>query len=310
MPVTTRSQAKLLELSTEFLEHTSLSSRPVQNCCSPSSSSSEHLDSSFTLHSSDSFVSVPVHRDGNFVSNGDHFEILEFQTYSVPLMATSSLHNFENSQYHPMESDFEQSSPATMASSNKSSSSPTMDSSNNLEIIQMLSAISSQMTSNYQALQDNMVKNDLRLSANFQNVAQEMDMFKQQVRAELDIFRNSLPSAQGSSSSNSNNVSLFVPSSPKNSSTLLPSTPQVTSAAGQNTSSPQEFQNQMMKMMTDTLSKLSIAVVDGKSADTKSDWLKFSGDLKTIKAWYFAILAQLSLSPWQELYDPGTNESF
>jgi hypothetical protein len=134
-----------------------------------------------------------------------------------------------------------------------------------------------------------------------------MDMFKQQVCAELDMFRNSLPSAQGSSSSNLNNVSLSVPSLPKNSSTLLPSTPQVNSAVDQNTSSPQDFQNQMMKMMTDTLSKLSIAVVDGKLADTKSDWLKFSGDPKTFKAWYCAILAQLSLSPWQELYDSGTN---
>jgi hypothetical protein len=161
------------------------------------------------------------------------------------------------------------------------------------------------MTSNYQALQDNMVKNDLRLTANFQTVVQEMDMFKQQVHAEQDMFQNSLPSAQGSSSSNSNNVSLSVPSLPTNSSTLLPSTPQVNSAADQNTSSPQ---NQMMKMMTDTLSKLSIAVVDGKLADTKSDWPKFSGDPKTFKAWYCAILAQLSLSPWQELHDSGTND--
>jgi hypothetical protein len=64
----------------------------------------------------------------------------------------------------------------------------------------------------------------------------------------------------------------------------------------------------MMKMMTDMLSKLSTVVVEGKSIDTKTDWPKFSGDPKTFKAWYFAILAQLSLSPWQELYDPSTND--
>jgi hypothetical protein len=64
----------------------------------------------------------------------------------------------------------------------------------------------------------------------------------------------------------------------------------------------------MMQLMTDTLSKLSTVVVDGKSVDTKSDWPKFSGDSKTFKAWYFAILTQLSLSPWQELYDPSTND--
>jgi hypothetical protein len=53
----------------------------------------------------------------------------------------------------------------------------------------------------------------------------------------------------------------------------------------------------MMQLMTDTLSKLSTVVVDGKSMDTKSNWPKFSGDSKIFKAWYFAILAQLSLSP-------------
>jgi hypothetical protein len=63
-----------------------------------------------------------------------------------------------------------------------------MNSSNNFEIIQMLSVISSQMTSNYQALQENIVKNDQRFSANIQNIVQEMDMFKQQVRAEIDTL--------------------------------------------------------------------------------------------------------------------------
>jgi hypothetical protein len=52
----------------------------------------------------------------------------------------------------------------------------------------------------------------------------------------------------------------------------------------------------MMQMMTDTLSKLSTVVVDSKSVYAKSDWPKFSGDPKTFKAWYLAILAQLSLS--------------
>jgi hypothetical protein len=63
-----------------------------------------------------------------------------------------------------------------------------MNSSNNVEIITMLSNISSQMTSNYQALQENIVKNDQRLSTNIQTIAQEMDLFKQQVRAELDTL--------------------------------------------------------------------------------------------------------------------------
>jgi hypothetical protein len=139
-------------------------------------------------------------------------------------------------------------------------------------------------------------------------VIQEMDTFKQQVREEIDMLQNNLSPALGSSGSNSNNVTLSVPSSPQAQSNSLPSTFLVNSTAGSNLSSPQDFQTQMMQMMTDTLSKLSTVVVEGKSTYTKMDWPKFSGDPKTFKAWYFAILAQLSISPWQELYDSSTND--
>jgi hypothetical protein len=141
-----------------------------------------------------------------------------------------------------MESDFNHSSFAEMVSSNTSSSPPDMNSSNNWEILQMLSTISSQMSSNYQALQDNIVKNDLCLTANFQNVIQEMDTFKQQVREEIDMLRNNLPPVLGFSSSNSNNVTLSVPSSPQAQSNSLPPTLLVNSMAGFNLSSPQDFQ--------------------------------------------------------------------
>jgi hypothetical protein len=87
-----------------------------------------------------------------------------------------------------MESDFNHSSFVEMASSNTSSSPPDMNSSNNWEILQMLSTISSQMSSNYQALQDNIIKNELRLTTVFQNVIQEMDTFKQQVCEEIDML--------------------------------------------------------------------------------------------------------------------------
>jgi hypothetical protein len=56
-----------------------------------------------------------------------------------------------------------------MVSSNNSSSPSEMNSSNNVEIIKMLLIISSQMTSNYQALKENIVKNDQCLSTNIQN---------------------------------------------------------------------------------------------------------------------------------------------
>lgn len=40
-----------------------------------------------------------------------------------------------------------------------------------------------------------------------------------------------------------------------------------------------------------------------KSNDVKSDWPKFAGDPKQFRSWYLAIIAQISLPPWQELYD-------
>jgi hypothetical protein len=51
-----------------------------------------------------------------------------------------------------------------------------------------------------------------------------------------------------------------------------------------------------------SISKLSSALSE-KSHDTKSDWPKFNGDIKKFRPWYLAIIAQLSLPLWQELYD-------
>jgi hypothetical protein len=59
-------------------------------------------------------------------------------------------------------------------------------------------------------------------------------------------------------------------------------------------------------MMTESFAKLSTALTD-KSQETKTDWPKFSGDIKKFKAWYLSIVAQLSLPPWSEFYDASTN---
>jgi hypothetical protein len=184
MPVTTRSQAKILGISPNSSENMSMSPvRLAWNHPSISSSTVEHLDSLLTLPPSDFVDLVKHHHNNNSISNGIHSEISKFQTlkYLTPPRVPSSIHNFETSH-------FKQYSVAEMASSNNSSSPSEMNSSNNVEIITMLSNISSQMTSNYQALQENTVKNDQRLSTNIQTIAQEMDLFKQQVRAELDTL--------------------------------------------------------------------------------------------------------------------------
>jgi hypothetical protein len=59
-------------------------------------------------------------------------------------------------------------------------------------------------------------------------------------------------------------------------------------------SSSSDVQTKMMMMLTETFSKLSMVFVD-KTSDTKSDWPKFSGDPKNFRAWYLAIVAQVSL---------------
>jgi hypothetical protein len=72
-------------------------------------------------------------------------------------------------------------------------------------------------------------------------------------------------------------------------------------------SSSTDAQTQMMMMLTESFTKLSTVLVD-KTSDRKSDWPKFSGDYKKFLAWYLAIMAQLSLSPRQELYDSMVND--
>ncbi len=67
-----------------------------------------------------------------------------------------------------------------------------------------------------------------------------------------------------------------------------------------------DLQSQMMQMLTDSFSKLS-TVLSEKKEDTKSEWPKFSGELKKFRPWHLTILTQISLPPWKELYDPVRN---
>jgi hypothetical protein len=72
--------------------------------------------------------------------------------------------------------------------------------------------------------------------------------------------------------------------------------------------SPVDSNQQVMLMLAESFSKLSSIVLQDKSNETKYDWPKFSGETKTFKAWYLAILAQLSLPQWQDVYEPSTKD--
>jgi flagellar biosynthesis/type III secretory pathway chaperone len=77
----------------------------------------------------------------------------------------------------------------------------------------------------------------------------------------------------------------------------------------------------MLSVLNDTFSKLSSvisdtttilqdtkqALNDSKLSDSKMDWIKFAGDHKKFRSWFLAIMAQLSIAQWRELYDPDTN---
>jgi hypothetical protein len=68
--------------------------------------------------------------------------------------------------------------------------------------------------------------------------------------------------------------------------------------------------SQLSTVISDTSSVLKdakIAMTESKSADAKSEWMKFSGDSKKFNSWYLAVMAQLSIAPWLELYDTTTN---
>jgi len=88
---------------------------------------------------------------------------------------------------------------------------------------------------------------------------------------------------------------------------VITSTPNSNFGNGMSTT---DVQSQMMLMLTESFAKLS-NVLGEKTQDSKtevkSEWPKFSGDVKKFKSWYLLIVAQLSIPPWQELYDPETN---
>ncbi|MFN9980666.1 MAG: hypothetical protein ACK53Y_12150, partial [bacterium] len=152
-----------------------------------------------------------------------------------------------------------------------------------------------------------------KLSSDFTHVVQAQSNFKQEVREELDELCY-LISIQNQSSSqpivpqDSNNVTTPPVVSTTSSIPVVVSSPSVPSLGStSNCASGQEIQNQMMMMLTESFSKLTSVLVD-KNTESKSEWPKFSGDSKKFRAWYMAIMAQLSLPPWKELYDISTND--
>ncbi len=280
MPVTTRSMRRRHQLQLSYPESNIVHSS-VSNLASDDFSDSvpdlndQHLSSS----SSSDESSTLLLDDEDFKIEISNFQISCGE--STPEVV-SSPHNLEIPSIVNMESDCADEKPVIHHDPSLS----TQD-----MIVKTLEAISSQMLCNYQHLQDQLTKtaNDI------QRLTQENETFRSEIRRELEnvLPCSSLPAAT---------TVVPVPSVP-----TLTSNPDMQSSVVSSTSPPGDFQTQMLLMLNETFSKLSTALTDNKSADTKSEWPKFSGDPKKFRTWYLAIMTQLSVAPWSSLYDPVSN---
>jgi hypothetical protein len=213
----------------------------------------------------------------NFETLAD-FENFDFETLETSINTPTQTvdHNFENSQFVAMSSG----STDDMKPSVKAEDDP----SSQENILQLLHLISNQMLSNYQDLQNQIAQSEMKFSAELAKVTQANDTFRQEIRSELSQGTSSMSvSTSATTQANSTNV---IP----NTSTTSISVP-VSSPSSQ--ISNQDFQTQMMTLLTMIFSKLT-TVIDSKSSDTKSEWPKFGGDMKKFKNWQLAILALLN----------------
>ena len=208
-------------------------------------------------------------------SSSLHSGISNFQNFKIA--GPSSLlyvSQPDSNHFFEMEADCKEEPQVTSTSS-----------SSNDEILKILTAISSQMVVGQQDLQNQLLSSNQSLQAELQKVRDENEKFKQEMRAE---FQNSSP---------------VVPTT----TTVVDSTTSVSAPLSVSSSnSSMDFQSQMLAVLNETFSKLS-SVIGDKSSETKSDWMKFSGDPKKFRSWYQAIMAQLSIAPWTPLYNSDTN---
>jgi hypothetical protein len=175
-----------------------------------------------------------------------------------------------------------------------------------MDINQLFASLSEPMS-----IQTNQIQE--KNSTDFNQVVQAHTTFKQEVRDELDELRylisrqsqitlpDTAPSVVPATSANVSHQVHTSALSP------VPVTSSIVSGVTSTVMTGQDFQVQMMQLLTESLSELSSALAD-KSTESKSDWPKFGGDSKKFRAWYMAIMAQLSLPPWQELYNTSTND--
>jgi len=100
-------------------------------------------------------------------------------------------------------------------------------------------------------------------------------------------------------------VSSSSSTSPALMSEVSPTVP--TLGKNQSVSTTNDVHSQMMLMMAKLFSKLSTVLAETKH-ESKAEWPKFSGETKKSRDWYLSIMTQVSLPPWNSLYDATTND--
>jgi hypothetical protein len=156
-----------------------------------------------------------------------------------------------------------------------------------------------------------------KLLQNIQAVVTDHEDFKAEVRSEIESLRLLLGQSASVNQSNlpfgqSSLSNVVPPTNPTSSPTIQspsicysPAIPNST-VSGLNPST--DPHGNLMVMMTEAFSKLTTAFTETKSSETKSKWPKFDGTKTKFRSWYLTILSQVSVSPWNDLYDTTTND--
>jgi len=140
-----------------------------------------------------------------------------------------------------------------------------------VDLTQILTTLSHQITNQNQAIQDHILQNDIK----FHQVVQDNEDFKCDIRTELDSIRQMITNRWTALNHTPNSTSLFENLSPSlirptQSMVFVPVTQGPSTAGNSNlfpmpsNSSGNDFQNPMMMMLTELFSKLSSALWDKK----------------------------------------------
>jgi hypothetical protein len=136
------------------------------------------------------------------------------------------------------------------------------------------------------------------------------------VREEINELRRLLQAQQMQSSDNTSlmqnpsegqGLAVSQETVTSGSTSAMPSVISSANTSSATVSQPTDLHAQMMLMMAESFSELSSVLAETKT-ESKSDWPKFLGESRKFRDWYLTIMMQVSLPPWNVLYDPITND--